>query len=52
MENKNSSLLEKDDFDLSDILTPEELAEIERAAEAELGFSSPSPLPLPTRTRL
>ncbi len=43
MENKNSSLLEKDDFDLSDILTPEELAEIERAAEAELGFE-PAPV--------
>ena len=43
MENKNSSLLEKDDFDLSDILTPEELAEIERAAEAELGFE-PTPV--------
>ena len=36
MDNKNTGLLERDEFDLSDILTPEELAEIERAAEAEI----------------
>lgn len=35
MDNQNTTLLEKDEFDLSDILTPEELAEIESAAEAE-----------------
>jgi len=36
MNNQNTGLMEKDEFDLSDIFTPEELAEIERAAEAEL----------------
>lgn len=35
MENKNTSLLDRDEIDLSGILTPEELAEIERAAEAQ-----------------
>ncbi len=35
MDNRNTTLLEKDDFDLSDILSPEELAEIERAADAQ-----------------
>ena len=38
MDNRNTSLLEKDEFDLSDIFTPEELAEIERAALAELAI--------------
>lgn len=37
MDNRSTPLLERDEFDLSDIFTPEELAEIERAAEAELG---------------
>ncbi len=44
MDNKNTGLLERDEFDLSGILTPEELAEIERAAEAEI---SPVAVPAP-----
>ena len=44
MDNQNTGLLERDEFDLSDILTPEELAEIERAAEAEIApVAVPSP---------
>lgn len=42
MDNRNTPLLERDEFDLSDILTPEELAEIERVAEEQLGYYSKS----------
>jgi len=35
MDNNNLSLIDRDEIDLSGILTPEELAEIERAAEAQ-----------------
>ena len=43
MNNRNTNLLERDEFDLSDILSPEELAEIERSAEAQF---APPPAPV------
>ena len=42
MNNQNLPLLERDEFDLSGILSPEELAEIEAAAEAQF---APPPVP-------
>lgn len=45
MDNKNTPLLERDEFDLSDILSPEELAEIELAAEAEVQYVSKAEAP-------
>ena len=39
MSNRNTVFPEAEEFDLSDILSPEELAEIERSAEADLGFT-------------
>ena len=43
MDNRNTSLLDRDDFDFSDLFTPEELAEIERAAEAQFPTAPAEP---------
>ena len=43
MDNKNTGLLDRDDFDFSDLFTEEELAEIERAAEAQFPTAPAEP---------
>ncbi|MBR5491094.1 MAG: phosphodiester glycosidase family protein [Oscillospiraceae bacterium] len=43
MDNRNTGLLDRDDFDFSDLFTAEELAEIERAAEAQFPTAPAEP---------